>query len=308
MTDGKLLRESQGDILPHLVDACPDAIIGVNTKGMVTIFNPAAAALTGHTIEDAVGKMHITRFYKDSNDARMVKSAIYSEEFGGKNRLVGYETEIIDSVGNIVPIRLSSALLVENGKETGSVGFFHDMTVQKKLEEKLRTLSITDGLTGLYNQRHFYTCLSNELSRAIRHSRPLGIIGFDLDKFKECNDNYGHLEGDNVLRLIGDVLISETRKSDLSFRYGGDEFFVLLPEANREQIMTVAEKILRVFKERWPYDSAAGRNGQFLVGLSMGVIQRTDESDPLELIHKIDVLIYAAKKSGGNRVVGHPAQ
>jgi PAS domain-containing protein len=73
MTNGKLLRDSQGDILPHLVDACPDAIIGVNTKGMVTIFNPAAAALTGHTIEDVVGKMHITRFYKDINDARMVK-------------------------------------------------------------------------------------------------------------------------------------------------------------------------------------------------------------------------------------------
>ncbi len=308
MTDGKLLYESMGGFLPQLVDVCPDAIIGVNTKGIVTIFNPAAAALTGHPIEDAVGTMHITRFYKDINDARMVKSAIYSEEFGGKNRLVGYETEIIDSVGNIVPIRLSSALLVENGKETGSVGFFHDMTAQKKLEEKLRTLSITDGLTGLYNQRHFYTCLFNELSRTIRHNRPLGIIGFDLDNFKKCNDTFGHLEGDNVLRLIGAVLISETRRSDLPFRYGGDEFFLLLPETTREQTMTVAEKILRVFHERWPYDSAAGRNGQFRVGLSMGVIQRTDESDPVELIHKVDLLIYAAKKSGGDRVVAQPAQ
>jgi diguanylate cyclase (GGDEF)-like protein/PAS domain S-box-containing protein len=308
MNDDKLLYDSLGVILPHLVDACPDAIIGVNREGVVTIFNPAAAALTGHAMEAALGRMHITGFYRDIKNARDVKAAIYSEGFGGKNRLVGYETEIVDQVGTVIPIRLSAALLVENGQEMGSVGFFHDMTVQKRLEEKLRTLSITDGLTGLYNQRHFYTCLSNELARAIRHNRPLSIIGFDLDKFKQCNDTYGHLEGDNVLRLIGNILNTETRKSDLSFRYGGDEFFVLLPETNREQTIIAAEKILRIFSARWPYDSVAGKDGQFSVGLSMGVVQRTDETDIRELIKKVDLMIYAAKKSGGNHVMAHPAE
>jgi len=302
------LYESSEILLPHLVEACPDAIIGVNKKGIVIIFNPAAAAMTGHAVQAVLGKMHITELYGDIKNAKAVKAAIYSGKFGGKNRLIGYETEIVSSAGNHIPIRLSAALLVENGEEVGSVGFFHDLTSRKKLEEKLRTLSITDGLTGLYNQRHFYTCLSGELSRAKRHNRNLSMIGFDLDNFKKCNDSFGHLEGDNVLRLVGEILHAETRQSDLSFRYGGDEFFVVLPETNREQALIVAEKIRKAFNERWPFDSKGKNTETFRVTLSMGMIQHTDETDPLELIHKVDLMIYAAKKAGGNRVMVHPAQ
>jgi diguanylate cyclase (GGDEF)-like protein/PAS domain S-box-containing protein len=303
-----LLYESEDTLLPHLVEACPDAIIGVNSKGIVIIFNPAAALLTRHPVETALGKMHIAELYGNLEIAKTVKAAIYSKKFGGQNRLNGYETEIVDSSGRHIPIRLSAALLIENGQEAGSVGFFHDLTHQKKLEEKLRNLSITDGLTGLYNQRHFHSSLSDELLRARRHSRNLSVIGFDLDKFKQCNDRFGHLEGDNVLRLIGDILHTETRKSDMSFRYGGDEFFVLLPETNREQALNVAEKIRRVFNERWPFDSKAGMAGDFRVTLSMGVIQYTDEKETTELIKRLDILIYSAKKEGGDRIASHVEQ
>jgi diguanylate cyclase (GGDEF)-like protein/PAS domain S-box-containing protein len=302
MKNDNLLYESQETLLSRLIDACPDAIIGINTKGIVTIFNPAAALLTKYPVETALGKMHIAEFYGNLETAKAIKAAIYSKKFGGQNRLNGYETEIVDSSGRHIPIRLSAALLIENNQEAGSVGFFHDLTHQKKLEEKLRNLSITDGLTGLYNQRHFYTSLSDELSRARRHGRNLSVIGFDLDKFKQCNDRFGHLEGDNVLRLIGDILHTETRKSDLSFRYGGDEFFVLLPETNREQAVNVAEKIRRVFNERWPFDSKVGFTSEFRVTLSMGVIQYTDENETTELIKRLDILIYSAKNGGGDRI------
>ncbi len=308
MKSANLLYESENTLLPHLVEACPDAIIGVNSKGIVIIFNPAAALLTRHPVETALGKMHIAELYGNLEIAKTVKAAIYSKKFGGQNRLNGYETEIVDSSGRHIPIRLSAALLIENGQEAGSVGFFHDLTHQKKLEEKLRNLSITDGLTGLYNQRHFYTSLSDELSRARRHGRNLSVIGFDLDKFKQCNDRFGHLEGDNVLRLIGDILHTETRKSDMSFRYGGDEFFVLLPETNREQALNVAGKIRRVFNERWPFDSKTGMAGDFRVTLSMGVIQYTDENETTELIKNVDILMYSAKKEGGDRVASHVEQ
>ena len=302
------IYESSETLLPHLVDACPDAIIGVNNKGIVIIFNPAAADMTNHAVEAVLGKLHIAELYGNMKNAKAVKTAIYSKKFGGENRLIGYETSIVDNAGNRIPIRLSAALLIENGQEVGSVGFFHNLTSRKKLEEKLRTLSITDGLTNLYNQRHFYTSLSNELSRAKRHNRNLSAIGFDIDNFKLCNDRFGHLEGDNVLRLVGEILRAETRQSDLSFRYGGDEFFVLLPETNNEQALNVAEKIRRAFNERWPFDAEGGRENHFRATLSMGMIQRVDETDPLELIHKIDLMIYAAKKAGGNRVVVHLAQ
>jgi len=308
MTNANPLYESSEILLSHLTDACPDAIIGVNNEGIVIIFNPAAAALTKHPVEAALYKLHITEFYEDIKTAKEVKAAIYSKKFGGKNRLSGYETEIVDSAGHHIPIRLSAALLIKNDEETGSVGFFHDLTTQKKLEEKLRNLSITDSLTGLYNQRHFYTSLSGELSRAKRHNRDLSVIGFDLDKFKQCNDLFGHLEGDNVLRLVGDILNGETRQSDLSFRYGGDEFFILLPETNFEQALIVAEKIRGAFNERWPFASKEGKTDNFRATLSMGMIQRTDETDPSELINKVDMMMYAAKKAGGNRVVAHPGK
>lgn len=288
--------------LPNLIEVCPDAIIGVNKKGVIIIFNPAAAALTKHSVDAVLGKMHITKIYNSLEVARSVKAAIYSKKYGGQNRLSGYETEIIDSAGNLIPIRLSAALFIEEGEEAGSIGFFHDLTTQKKLEEKLRKLSITDGLTGLYNQRHFYSLLSAELSRARRHNRNMSLIGFDLDKFKQCNDIFGHLEGDNALRLIGDVLNTETRKSDISFRYGGDEFFVILPETDLDQALKVAEKIRRKFNVCWPFDLALGNAGQFRVTLSMGVIQYANEEEVNELIKKLDILIYEAKKAGGNQV------
>jgi diguanylate cyclase (GGDEF)-like protein/PAS domain S-box-containing protein len=301
-----VLYQSAEILLPHLIGVCPDAIIGVNNEGIIIIFNSAAAALTRYPIEDVLGKMHISDFYGSLDMARSIKKAIYSKKFGGQNRLNGYETEIVDSSGRHIPIRLSAALLIENNQEAGSVGFFHDLTHQKKLEEKLRTLSITDGLTGLYNQRHFYTSLSVELSRAKRHNRNLSVIGFDLDEFKQCNDRYGHLEGDNVLRLVGDILKTGTRESDLSFRYGGDEFFVILPETDLQQALRVAEKIRQIFNRRWPFDSSAGQADQFRVTLSMGVIQYTDETEATELIKKLDILIYSAKKAGGNQVASSP--
>ena len=305
MENSNFIYSSAEILLPHLIEICPDAIIGVNKKGVVIIFNPAAAALTKHSVAAVLGKMHIAEIYNGLEIAKAVKAAIYSKKYGGQNRLSGYETEIIDSAGNLIPIRLSAALFTEKGEEAGSIGFFHDLTPQKELEERLRNLSITDGLTGLYNQRHFYTSLSLELSRARRHGRKMSLIGFDLDKFKQCNDLYGHLEGDNALRLVGDVLNTETRKSDMCFRYGGDEFFVILPETDLEQAMKVAEKIRREFNVRWPFDSVAGNTGQFRVTLSMGVIQYANEGEVNELIKKLDILIYVAKKAGGNQVASH---
>lgn len=289
-------------LLPRLVDACPDAIIGIDKKGTVMIFNPAAATLTGYPINEALGKMHITDFYGSAEVARSVKAAIYSPRYGGENRLDGYETEILDHSGSHIPIRLSAALLIDEGREIGSIGFFHDLTRQKKLEEKLKMLSITDGLTGLYNQRHFHESLSREMARAKRHKRNLSLIGFDLDEFKQCNDRLGHLEGDNTLRLVGDILKTQTRKSDLSFRYGGDEFFIILPETNQAQAFEVAEKIRRTFNERWPFDSLIPKEQPFRVTLSIGVVEYGGEEDPKELIKKLDILIYSAKRTGGDRI------
>ena len=293
---------AKDNIIVNLIAACPDGIIGVDLHGTVVIFNAKAAALTRRKCEDVLGCLDIGQIYESREQARRIKAAIYADDFGGVGRLDGFETAIVDIDNKSIPIRLSAALIIENGNEVGSVGFFHDLTNQKIMEEKLQKLSITDGLTNLFNQRHFHSCLADEIDRVVRYNSSLSLICFDLDKFKDCNDRLGHLEGDNVLRRVGNLLNDITRHSDKSFRYGGDEFFVLLPETNLDQAMMTGEKIRRIFNDGWPYETG-GTGVLSPVTLSMGVVQRKEETSGVALMKRADLAMYTAKNQGGDRVV-----
>jgi diguanylate cyclase (GGDEF)-like protein/PAS domain S-box-containing protein len=292
---------ARDNIISNLIAVCPDGIIGVDMHGTVVIFNAKAAALTRRKCEEVIGSLDIGQIYGGREQARRIKTIIYAEDFGGVGRLDGFETAIVDIENKSIPIRLSAALIFDNDKEVGSVGFFHDLTNQKSMEEKLYKLSITDGLTNLFNQRHFHSCLADEMDRVLRYKSPLSLICFDLDKFKDCNDRFGHLEGDNVLRRVGNLLNVVTRHSDKAFRYGGDEFFVILPETNLNQAMIAAEKIRQVFNDTWPYESS-GTGAPFRVTLSMGVVQRQAETSSEALIKRADLAMYNAKHQGGDRV------
>jgi diguanylate cyclase (GGDEF)-like protein/PAS domain S-box-containing protein len=293
---------ARDNIITNLIAVCPDGIIGVDLRGTVVIFNAKAAELTRRKCEDVIGSLDIGQIYGGREQARRVKAAIYAEDFGGVGRLDGFETAIVDIDGKTIPIRLSAALFFDNGNAAGSVGFFHDLTNQKLLEEKLYHLSITDGLTNLFNQRHFHSCLADEIDRVLRYKSPLSLICFDLDKFKDCNDRFGHLEGDNVLRRVGNLLDGITRHSDKAFRYGGDEFFVILPETSLDQAMIVAKKIRQVFNESWPPYEASGTGVLCRVTLSMGVVQRQAETSSDVLIKRADMAMYNAKHQGGDRI------
>lgn len=293
---------ARNDILANMIAVCPDGIIGVDRQGTVVIFNIKAALLTQRKCEDVIGFLDIGQIYGGREKARQIKAILYSEDFGGAGRLDGFETVIVDINDKIIPIRLSAALITENGKEIGSVGFFHDLTNQKNIEKKLSKLSITDGLTTLYNQRHFHSCLSDEIERTIRYNRPLSLICFDLDNFKDYNDRFGHLEGDNALRYVGNLLNVITRCTDKCFRYGGDEFFVILPETDLDNAMIVAEKIRLTFNDSWPYEILES-DGVSNVTLSIGVVQRKNETSCEPLIKRADMAMYCVKNQGGNMVV-----
>jgi diguanylate cyclase (GGDEF)-like protein/PAS domain S-box-containing protein len=299
----KYIQKDEKNYLINLIALCPDGVIAIDRPGTIIIFNRAAEMLTGHPAKDVLGKRNIAEIYPSPDIARKIKSRIYSEEHGGTGTIKDYEVEILSQDGRTIPIRLSATLIFENGEEIGSVGFFHDLTTRKQMEDKLRQLSITDSLTGLYNQRYFHTCLTRELERALRYHRTLSLICFDLDGFKECNDVLGHLEGDNILRLVGDLLPDIVRQSDLTFRYGGDEFFVLLPEADLKSAKATGEKIKDRFNEHWPYeindkDDTVGR-----VTLSIGVAELGTEETSESIVKRADVAMYEAKRRGGDRVV-----
>lgn len=166
---------------------------------------------------------------------------------------------------------------------------YKDITEKKESEKKLYIASITDFLTGLYNQGHFYKVLQREMVRSKRNNRPLSLILFDVDKFKEYNDEKGHQEGDKVLQATGRVVKKEIRKEiDLAFRYGGDEFTIILPETSLGQAKKLAERIGKSF---------AACN---FTTLSMGVIELQKAMNIEMFIKEADHAMYKAKKSGGN--------
>ena len=291
------------DFLDKLVLMCPDGIIGVNREGTVIIFNEAAEKLTGLNAEDVLSKVSITDVYHYPELARDIKKKLYSPNHGGVGRVDGIEVSVKGSNGGKVPIRLSATLLNKDGKEIGSVGFFHDLTERKRLEEELLRRSITDSLTGLFNRRHFQSILGDEVKRSGRYKRPLTLALFDLDNFKPFNDNYGHQEGDNILRLVGESMHDMLRYTDYAFRVGGDEFAFLMVETDLKHGAPALERFRKIFNEHWPLKMSYLGKKLKPVTMSIGVAQLTDKekSDKLQL--RADLAMYEAKSAGGDCTV-----
>lgn len=164
---------------------------------------------------------------------------------------------------------------------------------------KLQKLAITDGLTNLYNSRYFYNQLDLEVDRSKRYKHPLSLLLLDIDHFKDYNDTYGHLEGDKVLHRIGEIIKSCLRKMDTAFRYGGEEFTIILPETNGEEAVTVAERI-RTEIENEKYKPRPGVEAEKTI--SIGVSQYQAEEKISAFIERADKAMYLSKEKGRNRI------
>jgi diguanylate cyclase (GGDEF)-like protein len=167
------------------------------------------------------------------------------------------------------------------------------LTEKENLEEEVRRLSITDDLTGLYNHRHFFKTLESELTRMKRQKTSLSLLMLDVDNFKRYNDSHGHVEGDRVLKKIGEIIKHSIRHNvDSGYRYGGDEFASLLIGASLEQALTIAERIRLTIEEAGFKD----------ITVSVGLAEFQDGFDLERFVKSADDAMYVAKHSGGNRV------
>ncbi len=177
---------------------------------------------------------------------------------------------------------------------------FNDMVARLRDSRKeLERLSVTDDLTGLYNRRYLMDTLANELRRSRRLEHPCALLMADVDHFKEYNDTYGHLAGDDALLRIAAVLREATRDVDCAARYGGEEFVVLMPETKAPGAIEAAERI----RTRLAADERVGGT----LSVSIGVAQFPDDgAAPEALLARADAALYRAKREGRDRVLRPP--
>lgn len=168
--------------------------------------------------------------------------------------------------------------------------------------EAIRAESLTDPLTGLGNRKYFDRMIGMAVQSALASGEPLCLLLFDIDHFKSFNDSYGHLTGDQVLRLVGLSLKQTIKGQDITARYGGEEFAVVLPDTALRQALTVADHIRRAVMAKELKKKSTGEIlGRVTISVGVSMLKEGDDTDAL--IERADACLYAAKRNGRNRVI-----
>ena len=281
-----------------LIEQSREGIVILAENGAVYEANQRFAEMLGYPMNE-VRKLHVWDW-----DFRYSK-----EELREMLRTVDasgacFETQHRRKDGSVIDVELSNNASVFPDQKL-ILCVCRDITENKRAEERLREnekkyrdLSVVDELTQLFNYRHFLSRLRAEVLRPNR-AIPPSLLFIDLDDFKVFNDSFGHIEGDRVLKRIGEVITRCVRGTDYPFRYGGDEFAVLLPATSREETADIARRILdELKKERF-----SPVPGKFVsLTASIGVAQYAPPEDVQEFVSRADRCMYAAKKEGKNRI------
>jgi diguanylate cyclase len=168
--------------------------------------------------------------------------------------------------------------------------------------DAIRAESLTDPLTGLGNRKYFDRSIDRAVEQALASGEPLSLLMFDIDHFKSFNDSYGHLTGDQVLRLVALSLKQTIKGQDITARYGGEEFAVVLPDTGLRQALTVADHIRRAVMAKELKKKSTGEIlGRVTISVGVSILKPSDDTD--SLIERADACLYAAKRNGRNRVI-----
>ena len=282
--------------LELVLNAADDtSIISVDKDCRVITFNSGSETLLGLTASEAFGR-HISEIIISrstraifSNLGKGVSRDCWEEEVRVSTpRKHSFWARIV-----IRPIEPAVDLFV------GFLIILTDVTRRVRLERRLKQLTVTDDLTGLFNQRHFFEQLSREMERASRRHSQFSLCIFDLDKFKSYNDRNGHLAGDHLLKAIGKLVAKEIRaRVDTAFRYGGDEFVLILPDTDLTQAALLIDRLRETIRNEF----------EGWIGISAGIAEYVDGLTEKEFVEAADQLMYEAKRLGGDRVVSRLAK
>jgi diguanylate cyclase (GGDEF)-like protein/PAS domain S-box-containing protein len=290
-------REDELRLSSTVFNLADEAMLITNAQNNILSVNPAFTAITGYLPEEVIGRnprilsarTHPKEFYQ-----KLWSSLIESGSWSGEvfNRKKNGETYV-----EWLSIK---RVLNDKGELTHHVAVFSDITARKAAEGRMSHLALHDALTDLPNRILLTERLEQAIVLARRDKSRLGLMYFDLDKFKPVNDTYGHEVGDWLLKAVANRVIACVRESDTVARLGGDEFVVLLPNLEQDKdVLAVAEKIRAALEQPFLFAEAS-----LEISASVGVaIYPEHGADERALTHNADIAMYRAKKNGRNQVV-----
>lgn len=299
------MRDKQrSTLIAASVDMITDMIIWLDRSGNYIFVNKAATDLLGYSEAEFL-RMNMLDVDPTFNQE------IWQEHWREVESRKSFKIETVNRTrsGVSIPVEVTTNL-VEVGGQQFNCSIVRDITERKHAETVLQSLnaeiyklSITDGLTGIANRRYFDITLQAEMDRHARSGEPVSIILIDIDAFKDFNDRYGHVKGDDCLRQVAAALEREIRTTGVAARYGGEEFACILPAAGQLDALAVAEAIQSAIATlAIPHDRSAVAPH---VTVSMGVLTLPPHQSCAqdEILQAADSLLYRAKGDGRNRFV-----
>lgn len=292
------LREEQ-QRFKALAEQSSEVIVLINRDGIITYENPAIEKALGFTSSERTGLSAFDLVHPD--DLKIVTDSfkiLFTQQNAPVQRS---ELRLRHKNGSWRTFDVAASNLVHNNKIEFAIINLHDITDRKKVlhslqesKHRYRELSIIDDLTHLFNSRHFYIQLKKEIERSKRYQQPFTLLLMDLDKFKDYNDTYGHLEGDKVLSRFGKLIKRCLRENDSAYRYGGEEFTIMLPMTTYDEGVIFAQRIQsELSKENF----SPRPNNPVHLTVSIGLSQYKPKEDIKTLVHRVDQLMYHVKKT-----------
>lgn len=322
--------------LNYILDSADFTIISTDVNGVIRSFNQAALKKLGYQPEEVIG-IHTPQLIHD--EAEVIERAKQLSAELGKQIEPGFEVFVIKARmgevdenewsyvrkdGSCFPVILNvTAIKDDAGNIEGFLGIGRDISLQHALQSKialqqtelkhtnqelleanrrLREMVQIDPLTQLLNRRGLHSCFEQELERIKRHFQPLSLLIMDLDHFKGYNDNFGHLEGDRLLKDLSELISSHTRTIDCVARFGGEEFVFLLTQTDETVSLQIAERYRQMI------ESMQDKNTP--VTASFGICTLNEIKEDLSMLQLLDCMMkqadramYAAKRAGRNRVI-----
>ncbi len=316
-TKALLIAQKQLDLQSAALNAAANAIVITDREGKCIWVNPAFTLVSGYSSEEMIGQklsklksgVQDETFYRELWQT-ILGGEVWHGEIVNKNK----SGQLYIEEMTIAPVRndhneithfiaikqdISKRKQIEVNLQDANHRLKFQMNEIQKLKEELQVQVIRDSLTGLYNRRFLEESLDREIAHARRDGKSMCIAMIDVDNFKSFNDRYGHKAGDMILKSLGDILQANTRKSDVSCRYGGEEFVVVMPNATTDGARRRAQQWRKAFQLL--QNSFNGQELQATISVGLASFPEHGK-DGENVLNAADKALYESKRRGKNRV------